>query len=141
VLLAFVTVVSFGLACFGLRLFGFMQQHAPAVLTPYTTVAQAAFGFYSPLTRSWEFAAGALLAFAAASSTPRWVRTGGAFGVFGIALTVVSLVAISDTTPFPRRVDPASRGWGAPVTCGRVQSRGFKSCVALALRRPAGQSR
>jgi peptidoglycan/LPS O-acetylase OafA/YrhL len=100
-LLAFITVVSFGLACFGLRLFGLMQQHAPAVLTPYTTVAQAAFGFYSPVTRSWEFAAGALLALAAASSTPRWVRTGGAFGVFGIALIIVSLVAISDTTTFP----------------------------------------
>lgn len=100
-LLTSVTVVSFGLACFGLKLFGLMQQHAPALLTPYTTVAQAAFGFYSPVTRSWEFAVGALLALAAASSAPGWRRTGGAFGVFGIALIVVSLLVISDTTPFP----------------------------------------
>jgi len=100
-LLGFVTVVSFSLACFGPALFGLAQRLAPAAVTPYTTVAQAAFGFYSPVTRSWEFAAGALLALAAASSASKWRRTGTIFGVFGIALIVVSLVAISETTPFP----------------------------------------
>jgi peptidoglycan/LPS O-acetylase OafA/YrhL len=100
VLLTVVTVVSFGLACFGLRLFVLLQQHAPAILTPYTTVAQAAFGFYSPLTRSWEFAVGALLALAAASGL-KWGRAGTAIGACGLALIAVSLVVISDTTPFP----------------------------------------
>ena len=100
-LLGLVTAISFGLACFGPALVGLAQQLAPAAVTPYTTIAQAAFGFYSPVTRSWEFAAGALLALAAARSAPKWRRTGTAFGVFGIALIVVSVVVISDTTPFP----------------------------------------
>ena len=100
-LLGFVTVGSFCLACFGPALIGVIQKLAPAAVTPYTTTAQAAFGFYSPVTRSWEFATGALLALAATSSASKWRRTGTALGVFGIALIVVSSVAISDTTPFP----------------------------------------
>ncbi len=58
-------------------------------------------GFYSPFTRAWEFAAGALLALAlsrrALKSTPLLAGA----GILGLLLLTVGLWAITDTTPFP----------------------------------------
>jgi peptidoglycan/LPS O-acetylase OafA/YrhL len=65
---------------------------AIAGTTPY--VHSWLFGFYSPLTRGWEFAVGALLALLPV----RKVRGG---AVAGFALLAASFVLIRDTTAFP----------------------------------------
>ena len=58
-------------------------------------------GFYSPLARSWEFAAGALLAFHLNNprSLSRWI--GQLAGTLGLALVIYSAVTFSESTPFP----------------------------------------
>jgi len=59
-------------------------------------------GFYSPFTRAWEFAAGALLALGLARwprVAPRLVLAGS--GITGGVLLTASLWLIDDTTPFP----------------------------------------
>lgn len=58
-------------------------------------------GFYSPFTRAWEFAIGALLALflarrAAASHLPKQ-----ALGIAGLGLVGVSLMVIDEQVPFP----------------------------------------
>lgn len=58
-------------------------------------------GFYGPLTRVWEFAAGALLALAPAVLAARSRCLGLAQGVAGAILLVASLALISGDTPFP----------------------------------------
>lgn len=56
-------------------------------------------GFYSPFTRAWEFAAGALLAL---SPQIRWTRGGGRLVMFlGVGLLLLSVAEIDGTTPFP----------------------------------------
>lgn len=100
-LMAIVTIVSFGLACYGAQLFGVINLHTSQLLAIPGRAAQAAFGFYSPVTRAWEFSAGSLLALASASPALRWERMTHAMGVIGIAMVAASLWIISDTTPFP----------------------------------------
>ena len=61
----------------------------------------ALFGFYSPISRSWEFAAGALLAL-----TPHtWRRLSGGWATgiasVGLALIVLSVVLITPAVAFP----------------------------------------
>lgn len=59
-------------------------------------------GFYSPITRAWEFAAGALIALIV--STLRWAPSKAlalAIGSIGLILLALSLVVINDETPFP----------------------------------------
>jgi peptidoglycan/LPS O-acetylase OafA/YrhL len=56
-------------------------------------------GFYSPLTRGWEFAAGALLALAPVRPTSRIAAYG--TGIAGSALLAASLLLIDGSTPFP----------------------------------------
>jgi peptidoglycan/LPS O-acetylase OafA/YrhL len=58
-------------------------------------------GFYSPFTRAWEFAVGALLALALASRAPRAPRTSATLGVIGLGMLTASLWLITGTTPFP----------------------------------------
>ena len=58
-------------------------------------------GFYSPFTRAWEFAAGALLAMVLANRTVHAPRLLTALGLVGIALLAASLWLITGTTPFP----------------------------------------
>jgi len=63
------------------------------------STGQFATGFYSPFTRAWEFAAGALLALAPA---PRWTREGASvLSVIGAGMLLFSLWEIEATTPFP----------------------------------------
>lgn len=58
-------------------------------------------GFYSPLTRVWEFGGGALLALMPVSLArlPRWAAP--AAGTLGVALLAVSMVAIEGSYRYP----------------------------------------
>jgi peptidoglycan/LPS O-acetylase OafA/YrhL len=60
-------------------------------------------GFYSPLTRAWEFAAGALLAlgWSRSSSTMAPGRLYSAAGIAGLLLLGFSFWSIDGQTPFP----------------------------------------
>ena len=58
-------------------------------------------GFYSPFTRAWEFAAGALLSLAMSRWAPQQNRVMPVLGLTGIAMLGASLWMISNATPFP----------------------------------------
>ncbi len=58
-------------------------------------------GFYSPLTRAWEFALGALLALAATRVAIRSRRVALGVGLVGAGMFGASLWLITDKTPFP----------------------------------------
>lgn len=58
-------------------------------------------GFYGPLTRVWEFAAGAILALAPTVLAPRSRRMSVVLGAAGVLLLMASVVLISGVTPFP----------------------------------------
>lgn len=60
-----------------------------------------ALGFYSPITRAWEFAAGALLALLLTRVSPRPPRIALALAGLGAVLVAVSLWLIDGGTPFP----------------------------------------
>ena len=57
------------------------------------------FGFYSPMTRAWEFGVGALLALVAPSVRSKGLAT--VTAVVGLLMIPVSLMAIDGQTPFP----------------------------------------
>lgn len=59
------------------------------------------FGFYSPIARAWEFAAGALLALCLPQLALRSRLLAGSFGVVGIALILVSSFVITKSATFP----------------------------------------
>lgn len=82
-----------GVASFGLAMAG------AAGFTP--PVEAWLTGFYSPLTRAWEFAGGALLALLGERVHVRSKPLASALGAFGAGLLGVSLVAISGDSPFP----------------------------------------
>lgn len=88
VIVSLVAVASFALATLGAA--GYRLPHGTWLLE-----------FYSPLTRAWEFAAGALLALGAARLviTSRWRAI--AVGLVGAALLIASLWVITGATPFP----------------------------------------
>ena len=83
-----VAVVSFGLAVAGTMGVGFRGS-------------RLLLGFYSPSARAWEFALGAVLAFALARWTPRSPRLLSLLGVIGLVGVILSLAVISEATPFP----------------------------------------
>lgn len=58
-------------------------------------------GFYSPFTRAWEFAAGALLALALTRQAPRSRPIMAVSGLLGLIVLVVGLWTITETTAFP----------------------------------------
>ena len=87
-LVLLVALVSFGLTVFALD----------NALGPVT---ESLIGFYGPLSRAWEFAAGALLALGSARVAGTSRRTARAAGWAGVGLLVLSLLAISESTPFP----------------------------------------
>jgi peptidoglycan/LPS O-acetylase OafA/YrhL len=73
------------------------MRFAPQQLTdgPWLWLA----GYYSPLTRAWEFAAGALAALRGRASTaPRFALAASVIGLPGLA---AASVLISSSTPFP----------------------------------------
>jgi peptidoglycan/LPS O-acetylase OafA/YrhL len=59
------------------------------------------FGFYSPLTRAWEFALGALLALTATRVAIRSREVALGAGLLGVGMLAASLWLITDKTPFP----------------------------------------
>jgi peptidoglycan/LPS O-acetylase OafA/YrhL len=82
-LVGLVGVASFALAVYG------SQGVSSDIVT----------GFYSPFTRAWEFAAGALLAL---SPQIRWTQGGArVVTLLGMGLLLLSLGEIDGTTPFP----------------------------------------
>ena len=85
---AAVAVVSFGLALAGTM--GVQFSGSRLLL-----------GFYSPATRAWEFAVGAILALALAQWTPRSPRLVALLGVVGLCGVILSVAVISAVTPFP----------------------------------------
>ena len=84
-----VATVSLCLAILGSSALGSTLPYRPIV------------GFYSPLTRSWEFAGGALLALAAPGKIFAWRHLATSTGILGLLLLAVSVWAISHATPFP----------------------------------------
>jgi peptidoglycan/LPS O-acetylase OafA/YrhL len=64
-------------------------------------VLRLALGFYSPLTRAWEFAVGALLALAFSKWNFQSGHLAKLLGLAGLALVALSLFLISSRTPFP----------------------------------------
>ena len=58
-------------------------------------------GFYSPLTRAWEFAAGALLALLLARWSPTSPHAFRLLGVIGLGAVIASVLVITARTPFP----------------------------------------
>jgi len=58
-------------------------------------------GFYSPVTRVWEFGVGALLALLGPRLAVESKRLAAVLGGWGAALLLVSLFAITGSTPFP----------------------------------------
>lgn len=91
-----VVVGALALASLGLALLngtGFQLPRGGSVL-----------GFYSPVTRAWEFAAGSLIALVPGGDRARGPRSSLFLGVSGVALLVVSLFAIDGDRPFPGAV-------------------------------------
>lgn len=88
VLVGLVAVASFGLAVIG------STGESPPT-------ASWLLGFYSPLTRAWEFAVGALLALAGAKLivSSRTLAVG--LGLLGVGTFAASLKILSGATPFP----------------------------------------
>jgi peptidoglycan/LPS O-acetylase OafA/YrhL len=85
-----VAVISFTLAIVGAT--------ASTIPIPFPRIT---LGFYSPLTRAWEFAAGALLALLLAKWTPPANRPLKLVGLIGFAIVLASTLLISESTPFP----------------------------------------
>jgi peptidoglycan/LPS O-acetylase OafA/YrhL len=82
-----IAVVSFALALVG--------STRPASTTSWLL------GFYSPFTRAWEFAAGALLALTVSGLGVGAKRFSSALGLTGLAILTACLWLISGSTPFP----------------------------------------
>ena len=59
------------------------------------------FAFYSPFTRAWEFAIGALLALRITRLRPTSTASSMGLGIVGAALIVISALAIHESFPFP----------------------------------------
>jgi peptidoglycan/LPS O-acetylase OafA/YrhL len=99
-----IAVVSFGLASFGLAVLNSLtltQLRASWLLGSYGPATRAMLGFYSPVTRSWEFALGVLLALVAQRLMIQSRRITLALGFVGTSMLAASLWLISGTTPFP----------------------------------------
>lgn len=58
-------------------------------------------GFYGPVTRVWEFAAGSLLALGGSRLSASTRRTAWPLGAVGAGLLAVPLLLIDEATPFP----------------------------------------
>jgi peptidoglycan/LPS O-acetylase OafA/YrhL len=87
-LVSTVALISFGLAVMGAG-------------GPASSRADWFLGFYSPFTRAWEFAVGALLALAGTSRPLRSDRHAQVLAWLGAALIAASALTINSTTPFP----------------------------------------
>jgi len=91
-----VAITVLGLASLAVALISSLGMVIP--LLPDTLV-----GFYGPMGRAWEFAAGALLAILGSRIKAAPSRLATLLGLAGLALLVFSLVGISGNTAFPGR--------------------------------------
>lgn len=89
VVVALLGVASLALALIGAA--GFSIPGLPAYLV----------GFYGPVTRVWEFAAGALLALGGSRFSVSSPRPALRLAVIGVVLLGASMLVIDGTTPFP----------------------------------------
>jgi peptidoglycan/LPS O-acetylase OafA/YrhL len=88
-----VAVTLVGVTSFGLTLMERLDFFGPD--------GSSVLGFYSPITRAWEFAAGSILALVSTGArAPSRVRAL-ILSLVGAALLVASLGLITTTTPFP----------------------------------------
>jgi peptidoglycan/LPS O-acetylase OafA/YrhL len=69
--------------------------------SPLPIADQARFAFFGPVTRIWEFAAGALIVLAAPHLVKLASRFGSALGAIGITLVIGSALMFDESTPFP----------------------------------------
>ena len=87
-------VVLVALVSFALALAGVFDSKFPGIRPELI-------GFYSPFSRAWEFAAGALVALAIARLTVSSRLLATALGVAGALALLASLWVITESTPFP----------------------------------------
>lgn len=97
-------LIAVGLASFALcvaySLGAFVSAGKPLATIAPTDAMSAAFAFYSPLTRAWEFLAGAALAIALARFRPRR-RIAQAAAWIGVALIAATMVLLNSEQAFP----------------------------------------
>jgi peptidoglycan/LPS O-acetylase OafA/YrhL len=96
-----VAALSFGLACGSVAVLTKTSWGVSLYFGPHGRYIEALFGFYSPVTRSWEFAIGVLLAMAARRTATLSERVTLVLGLVGAGMLAASLWLISETTPFP----------------------------------------
>jgi peptidoglycan/LPS O-acetylase OafA/YrhL len=93
------------------------------------------FGFYSPVTRGWEFGAGVLLSLCAPVLARSGRRLANGLGLMGLGLICFGAMRISANTPFPgaAALSPVM-GTALIIGSGMVPNRGVTSLLSL---RPA----
>lgn len=91
---ALIAVVSFGLPAL-------LHEAATATAAPRDGLIGASLGFYSAVTRFWEFGAGVLLALASQRLATQPRKYAVISGLTGTILVVVSAFIITESTPFP----------------------------------------
>jgi peptidoglycan/LPS O-acetylase OafA/YrhL len=79
----------------------FVIAMAPSLGITVPLLPDIVVGFYGPVGRVWEFAAGALLAVLVARMPPPSRAVATASGTAGVAFLAISLFAISESTAFP----------------------------------------
>lgn len=92
-LFAFVTIALLAIISFGIALM--------ASLGWSPSPGAALVGFYSPVTRAWEFAAGALLFLVTNRAMQKRQLLSMILSMVGAILLIVSVFSISEKTPFP----------------------------------------
>ena len=81
-----------------------VRRTGESPLSPSEVLSWLDGGFYSPLSRVWEFGVGALLAFFTLNYAQRFQRSrkiASASGLAGACLLIMGLLLINTTTPFP----------------------------------------
>lgn len=96
-----IAVISFCFAIFGTSIIHLAGLPTSFVTGTFARETGALLGFYSPLTRSWEFSAGVLLAMALKRWNLHSRSASTILSILGISMLVTSLWIISDRTPFP----------------------------------------
>jgi peptidoglycan/LPS O-acetylase OafA/YrhL len=114
-------------------LFFVVLAAASFALSFYWTDASPAWAFFSPFTRAWELAAGALIAVGLLRIPARAPRfTASVAVVFGLTLIIASVVLLSDETPFPGVAALAPVAGTALVILGGVRGPTMPGRILLA---------
>lgn len=96
-----VIVAVVGILSFGTISFGPLRSIVARLSDLFFDDFQLLLGFFSPITRIWEFAAGAVLALVLMRRPLRSTLAAGACGITGLAMLVASAFMIDAATPFP----------------------------------------